>query len=84
MNNKTGNTTLCSFIPSLEDLISTYILYINMHMENKKQDGSSGNVFEFYSGGAQFKPGLTRREIFVVFLRSLWKIRVFFLNLSHN
>lgn len=46
-NNTGGNTTLCSFIPPLEDLICTYILYIHTHMENKKQDGSSGNASEF-------------------------------------
>jgi len=73
MFNKTGNTKLYSFILPLEDLlvICTYILYIHMHMENKKQDDSSGNVSEFCLGGAQFQPWLTRWRIFVVFLRLL-------------
>jgi len=84
MFNKTGNTIFCSFIPPLEDLICTYILYIHKHMGNKKQNGSSGNASEFYSGCAQFKQWLTRPSIFVVFLRSIWETREYFLKLSHN
>jgi hypothetical protein len=84
MFNKTGNNTLFSSLLPLGDLMCTYILYIHMHMESKKQDGSSGKASEFYLGGAQFKTWLTRRRIFVVFLRSLWEIRRYFLKLSHD
>jgi hypothetical protein len=47
MCNKTGNNTLFSSTLPLGDLMCTYILYIHMHMKNKKQDGSGGKLLNF-------------------------------------